>query len=1178
MARSVDVAVIGDVGVDWSFLPNQPPRARQLALQPWTQYPAASLFAFPAGAWFFGHMVKAALHTPKYSRRFEATLLPDPDTNCSDVLLEGTLGELPSDFSTETLSDLRNDKSEIYISNDSTFALNIVINDNAYTLFPPGSLCLFTITGTEVGLGPKLTLHMTQGRFAFSAEDSARPGRIVPNQIARNYHLESACLLPHPGTATRTIHGITLSTFTTCSSLYIIGSPLRVTVGLKGPEGQPLPLNMKPGPITSFRIMTDNSVDLQRLRANLSILIRPRADGVTPCAYLSKATLDVSEGRFEVIKTTLDTGKLSTWRYTGEPDSAEGAATAPDARRPVLAMIDKSQQIDAPPKTESMRPSADDVTRGQEPGQLREDVLGVTTSECPTPVGARVWLYSNPYRNMSTQRPAHVVHTLNQINHFALDDDDRRVYRQSAQHGIDGPAFGHPTILGNYLYTTDTDLDAKWSTGGSNRVVIVDDEGHGFCSWPNLWRPFLYRYNGAFMGTPQDKWTGKDIIDLCRNNSTFLEECEKHLKRTVIFIKASHWLHLKESALLTFLGLVGAADRTILVVSGESLRGGRFSVSDKPGIKLSKTASWERTVEDFCSALSEGKLDILGSARHFIVRLGQEGALYCHRFESAAAEPRLQLVFDPARIEGEFAPPHKHGSFPGLTTVVSSYLAKAVIGAMCMKSPQNSFEPNGEFLHETIEAALPSAMAACRRYFEFGYGSSIETVRKFERLQVPMSRIFSKAATDNAPDDKWDRFPTFPLSNLTDISESKPWSILTHFLSAHRDYGPTKATMGRIEARPEAFQSQFWRAFNALRLGKDIVVRGAEKAFSMPGADFPYAQFGELMTVDRSEIEGLRSVQTVLEEYARHPKRKTPIAIAVFGPPGSGKSFGVKQIASRISDGKLSEFTFNLAQFQSFQEVAKLLLQVRDAGLDDRLPLVFFDEFDSPLGQAPLGWLKFFLAPMQDGKFQHEGATFNLGRAILVFAGGIAQSHSKFQDETSWEEGGKEANGTGVFRAAKGTDFHSRLRGFLNVVGINPTLRESPDVFAVENFTFVIRRALLVRQVIERLNREGEGRVALLDVNKCASIESDIVHALLLAEEYTHGVRSLIAILEMSAIYGEQSITRTALPSMAQCLMHVDRSFFAILQRNYPDLRSRIAEEALSAIAGERTAVGSEVN
>ena len=144
------------------------------------------------------------------------------------------------------------------------------------------------------------------------------------------------------------------------------------------------------------------------------------------------------------------------------------------------------------------------------------------------------------------------------------------------------------------------------------------------------------------------------------------------------------------------------------------------------------------------------------------------------------------------------------------------------------------------------------------------------------------------------------------------------------------------------------------------------------------------------MAVDRREIEGLRSIRSLLAEYNRHDERKILSPSRFLVPLDRARSFGVKQIAQQVTHGRIREFVFNLAQFTSFKELARLLLQVRDAALDNQIPLVFFDEFDSTYGEQPLGWLKFFLSPMQDGKFQHEDNMLGIGKSIFVFAGGIA--------------------------------------------------------------------------------------------------------------------------------------------------------------------------------------------
>jgi hypothetical protein len=139
------------------------------------------------------------------------------------------------------------------------------------------------------------------------------------------------------------------------------------------------------------------------------------------------------------------------------------------------------------------------------------------------------------------------------------------------------------------------------------------------------------------------------------------------------------------------------------------------------------------------------------------------------------------------------------------------------------------------------------------------------------------------------------------------------------------------------------------------------------------------------------------------------------------------------------------------------------LQRVRDSAVEGRLPLVFWDEFDSAREGRPLGWLASFLAPMQDGTFVEQGAVRPIGAAVFVFAGGTHATMGAFKDRAV------------EHAAAKATDFLSRLRGFVDTLGPNPA--------GPEDETYPLRRALLLRAIVS-------GRVPqLLQGGACASIQ-----------------------------------------------------------------------------------------
>jgi hypothetical protein len=351
-----------------------------------------------------------------------------------------------------------------------------------------------------------------------------------------------------------------------------------------------------------------------------------------------------------------------------------------------------------------------------------------------------------------------------------------------------------------------------------------------------------------------------------------------------------------------------------------------------------------------------------------------------------------------------------------------------------------------------------------------------------------------------------------------------------------------------------------------LQFARDIVERGLPAALNNPSVSkgrtlfAPRGSFGDLKTIDRDEIEGFYAISNVIKQYLEVVARDRlagPMSIAVFGPPGSGKSFTVREIIKSVDPAVERTFSeINMAQLSSPKELASHLLRVHDIISVGRTPLVFFDEFDCEFDNRPLGWLKYFLAPMEGGSFKHpDEGVFGLGRGIFVFAGGTAANFQKF-DKNGRE---KVKGGEWTFKDAKGPDFVSRLRGHINIKGINfaPFPEETNDNL------YPLRRAVILRSILQRAR-------LVTEVDKIAQIDNSLLDALLILRDedsertedaplFKYDTRSLKTIIDMCLrLHGR--IEQGSLPPKALLDMHVNSKLLYVEMAKRPDLKDKTSD------------------
>jgi len=263
----------------------------------------------------------------------------------------------------------------------------------------------------------------------------------------------------------------------------------------------------------------------------------------------------------------------------------------------------------------------------------------------------------------------------------------------------------------------------------------------------------------------------------------------------------------------------------------------------------------------------------------------------------------------------------------------------------------------------------------------------------------------------------------------------------------------------------------------------------------------PVLILGDLLAVDSAAVEELGYLVELVQDYLKRPQSTRLLSIAVFGRPGSGKSFAVRQIAKATLGSRAKFLEFNLSQFKEPSHILDAFQRIQSASLEGGFPIVFWDEFDA----NDYDWVKSFLAPLQDRQFSIAGTVHHLPQSIFVFAGGVTHSEVEFRTKVASES----------YIGAKLPDFDTRIKAYLTVPSIVPKM-EGLLSKAEEYYSVLMARAMLVRSMLR------------IHVPRALRIERKAAIGLLVSYDY-EVARTLERIFERGTFTGSDVVALRSL-------------------------------------------------
>jgi len=165
---------------------------------------------------------------------------------------------------------------------------------------------------------------------------------------------------------------------------------------------------------------------------------------------------------------------------------------------------------------------------------------------------------------------------------------------------------------------------------------------------------------------------------------------------------------------------------------------------------------------------------------------------------------------------------------------------------------------------------------------------------------------------------------------------------------------------------------------------KNIIRKSPQSDVIDIGAHLLLSRFalGDYVTLDWNHSASIVNLITRIRDYALDDSKTRPLNIIMLAKPGSGKSYFIKCLTRILSSINIKSVTYNMGPIESIDDFLPPIDAVRNLKVNDKLPLLFLDEFDSYDSNIPI-----LLPLLWDGQLQVAQRNLRVGKAVIILAG-----------------------------------------------------------------------------------------------------------------------------------------------------------------------------------------------